>query len=105
MLWSIRTSLATSSQESEDAIEALHDRIWTVVVKVMEDAGKPADNGLRITMCLVDMLPTIPIHLAFHSSTPGLTGFVAEVYAPSLSSDQLLWISLMHHHQKVIGRH
>ena len=27
--------------ESNEAIEALHDCIWTVVMKVMEDAGKP----------------------------------------------------------------
>ena len=42
--------------ESKDAIEALHDYIWMVIVKVMEDAGKPMANGLGITMCLVDML-------------------------------------------------
>ena len=58
-------------------IEALHDHIWTVVLKVMEDAGTPTSEGLRIAMYLVDMLPTILIHLAFHSSTPGLTGFCA----------------------------
>ena len=46
----------------------------------MEDAGKPMADGLGIAMCLVDMLPTIPLHLAFHSSTPGLTRFVPEVY-------------------------
>ena len=67
--------------ESNEAIEALCDCIWTVVIKVMEDAGKPVADGLGIAMCLVDMLPTIPLHLAFHSSTPGLTGFVPEVYA------------------------
>ena len=67
--------------ESEDAIEALHDCIWMVVMRVMEDAGKPTANGLGITMHLVDMLPTIPIHLAFHPSTPGLTRFTPEVYA------------------------
>ena len=67
--------------ESKDAIEALHDCIWMVVVKMMEDAGKPVADGLGITMFLVDMLPTIPIHLAFHLSTPGLTGFTPEVYA------------------------
>ena len=77
--------------ESEDAIEALHDHIWMVVVKVMEDAGKPMANGLGITMHLVDMLPTIPIHLAFHSSTPQLTGFTPEVYAvwPKFRTDAL----------------
>ena len=30
MLWNIRTGWATSSPESDEAIEALHDRIWTV---------------------------------------------------------------------------
>ena len=67
--------------ESEEDIEVLHDRIWTVIVKVMEDAGTPTGDILGIAVCLVDMLPTIPIHLAFHSSTAGLTGFVPEVYA------------------------
>ena len=77
--------------ESEEAIEVLHDCIWTVIVKVMEDAGKPMADGLGITVCLVDMLPTIPIHLAFHSSTPGLTSFVPEVYAawPRFRTDVL----------------
>ena len=68
--------------ESDKAIEALCDCIWTVVMKVMEDAGKPTANGLGIAMHLVDMLPTIILlHLAFHSSTPGLTGIAPEVYA------------------------
>ena len=77
--------------EHEDAIEALHDCIWTVVVKVMEDAGKPVANGLGITVHLVDILPTIPIHLAFHSSTPGLTRFEPEVYStwPRFRTDVL----------------
>ena len=43
--------------ESSQAIEALHDRIWMVVLKVMEDAGKPVADGLGIAMRLVDMLP------------------------------------------------
>ena len=47
----------------------------------MEDAGTPTGDGLGIAVRLVDMLPTIPIHLACHSSTPGLTGFMPEVYA------------------------
>ena len=47
----------------------------------MEDAGAPTGDGLRITVCLVDKLPTILIHLAFNSSTPGLTSFIPEVYA------------------------
>ena len=49
-------------------------------MKVMEDAGKSVANDLGITMHLVDMLPTIPIHLAFHLSMPGLTRFVPKVY-------------------------
>ena len=67
------------------------NRIWTVVVKVMEDAGKPAADGLGITVCLVSMLPTILIHLAFHLSTPGLTRFMPEVYAaqPKFRMDAL----------------
>ena len=54
--------------ESSQAIEALHDCIWMVVLKVMDDAGKPAADGLGITMHLVDMLPTIPLDLAFQVS-------------------------------------
>ena len=50
--------------ESENVIEALHDCILMVVMKVMEHAGKPVANGFGITLHLVDMLPTIPIHLA-----------------------------------------
>ena len=69
------------SSQRANAIEALHDHIWTVVFKVMEDAGAPMSNGLGITVCLVDMLPTILIHLAFHSTMPMLTGFTLEVYA------------------------
>ena len=67
--------------ERSEAIETLHDHIWTVVLKVMEDAGKPMADGLGIAMHLVDMLPTIPLHLSFQSVVPGLTGFAPEVYA------------------------
>ena len=67
--------------ESDEAIEALYDRIWMVVMNVMEDAGKPMADGFQIAMHLVDMLPTIPLQLAFHLSTPGFTGYVPEVYA------------------------
>ena len=67
--------------ESEDAIEALHDCIWTVMLKVMDDTGTPSSNGLGIAVHLVDMLPTIPIHLAFHMVTLMLTSFTPEVYA------------------------
>ena len=52
-----------------------------VVTRIMEDAGAPASNGLGIAICLVDMLPTIPADLAFHTTVPMLTSFVLEVYA------------------------
>ena len=67
--------------ESSQAIEALYDHIWMVVSKVMEVAGKPMADGLGIAMCLVEMLPTILLDLAFNSVVPALTGFVPEVYA------------------------
>ena len=51
--------------ESKGAIETLHDCIWMVVVKVMEDAGKPTADGLEIAVHLVDMLPTIPDTFGF----------------------------------------
>ena len=57
--------------ESAVAIEVLHDCIWEVVMKVMEDAEKPAADGLGITLCLVDMLPTVLLQLAFNTATPG----------------------------------
>ena len=75
------TKLNDFLTESENAIEALHDCIWTVIIKVMEDVGAPASNGLGINVCLVNMLLTILIHLAFHSAMPMLTGFTPEVYA------------------------
>ena len=59
--------------ESAVAIEVLHDCIWEVVMKVMEDAEKPAADGLGITLCLVDMLPTVLLQLAFNTATLGLT--------------------------------
>ena len=67
--------------ESDEAIEVLHDCIWKVVMKVMEDAGKHVADGLGITMHLVDMLLTILLHLAFQSAIPGLSRFTPEVYA------------------------
>ena len=90
--------------ESKEAIEALHDCFWTVI-KVMEDAGEPVSNGLGIAVHLVDMLPTIPIHLASDSSPPGLTGFMPEVYAawPWFKTDVLDLMHIRHHH-KVIRR-
>ena len=61
---------------SQEAIQALHERIWEVVCRVMESAGKSAVDGLGIALHLVDMLPTIPLQLAFNTVTaepPGYT--------------------------------
>ena len=70
--------LITSSRET---IQALHERIWKVVSQVMEDAGKSMVDSLGIVLCLVDMLPTIPLQLAFNKATAGLLGCTPEVYA------------------------
>ena len=80
--------LITRSQES---IQALHDHIWKVVIQVMEKAGKSAADGLGITLCLVDMLPTIPLQLAFNTATAGLPRCAPEVYAvwPMMGTDGL----------------
>ena len=72
--------------ESGKAIEMLHDCIWMVVLKVMEDARKPVADGLGIAMHLVDMLLTIPLHLTFQSAVPELTRFAPEVYAAQSKS-------------------
>ena len=52
---------------SQEAIQALHDRIWEVVCQVMESAGKSAADGLGIALHLVSMLPTIPLEPAFNT--------------------------------------
>ena len=61
---------------SQEAIQALHDRIWEVVHQVMESAGKSAADSLGIALHLVSMLPTIPLEPAFNTITaqpPGYT--------------------------------
>ena len=80
--------LLTSSGE---AIQVLHERIWKVVTRVMEDMGEFMADGLGITLRLVDMLPTIPLQLAFNTSTVGLIGWTPEVYAaqPKTRTDGL----------------
>ena len=80
--------LITSSGE---AIQALHEHIWKVVTQVIEDAGKSAANGLEIALCLVDILPTIPLQLAFNTATAGLIGCTPKVYAtrPKTRTDGL----------------
>ena len=57
---------------SQEAIQALHERIWEVVRQVMESAGKSVADGLGVTLHLVDMLPTIPLQLTFNTVTAGL---------------------------------
>ena len=66
---------------SWEAIQALHECIWKVVSQVMENAGKSMVDSLGITLRLVDMLPTIPLQLAFNTATAGLPGCAPEVYA------------------------
>ena len=56
---------------SQEAIQALHERIWEVVSWVMESAGKSTVDGLGVALHLVDMLPTIPLQLTFNTVTAG----------------------------------
>ena len=74
---------------SQEAIQALHDRIWEVVHRVMESAGKSAADGLGIALHLVSMLPTIPILPAFNTVTPEPPGYTprALTYASQDSID------------------
>ena len=55
-----------------------------VVTRIMEDARAPVSNGLVIAICLLDMLPTLPANLVFHTAAPMLTGFAPEVYSSQL---------------------
>ena len=75
---------------SQEAIQALHDRIWEVVRRVMESAGKSAADSLGIALHLVSMLPTIPIQPAFNTITPEPPGYTprALTYASQDSIDR-----------------
>ena len=75
---------------SQEAIQALHDRIWEVVCRVMESAGKSAVDGLGIALHLVSMLPTIPLQPAFNTVTAKLPGYTprALTYASQDSIDR-----------------
>ena len=46
----------------------------------MEDAGTPTNKCLGIAKHLIEMLPNIPVHLAFHSTVPMVMGFMPEMY-------------------------
>ena len=59
---------------SQEAIQALHACIWEVVRLVMESAGKSVVDGLGVALHLVNMLPTIPLHLSFNTVTAGPLG-------------------------------
>ena len=58
-------------------------------------------DGLGIALRLVNMLPTIPLQLAFNTATAGLPRCAPEVYAvqPKTGTDGLDF--LMHPHQAV----
>ena len=57
----------------------------------MVDVGKSTADGLGISLCLVDMLPTIPLQLAFNTARVGLPGCTPKVYAawPKTRTDGL----------------
>ena len=80
--------LVTRSQE---AIQALHECIWGVVSQVMENAGKSMADCLGIALRLVDMIPTIPLQLAFNTATARLPRCAPKVYAvlPQMGTDGL----------------
>ena len=71
MVWLIK--------RSQEAIQALHDRIWEVVHRVMESAGQSTADGLGITLHLVSMLPTIPLQPAFNTVTAEPPGYTPRV--------------------------
>ena len=75
---------------SQEAIQALHDRIWEVVHWVMESAGKSTADGLGIALHLVSMLLTIPLELAFNTVTAQPPGYTpgALTYASQDSIDR-----------------
>ena len=74
---------------SQEAIQALHDRIWKVVRQVMESAGRSAADGIGIALHLVSLLPTIPLQPAFNTVTPEPPGYTprALTYASQDSID------------------
>ena len=74
---------------SQEAIQALHDRIWKVVRQVMESAGRSAADSIGIALHLVGLLPTIPLQPAFNTVTPEPPGYTprALTYASQDSID------------------
>ena len=68
----------TACNNSQEAIQALHERIWEVVCQVMESAGRSTVDGLGIALHLVAMLLTIPLQLTFKTVTARPLGHTPE---------------------------
>ena len=75
---------------SQEAIQALHDRIWEVVHRVMGSAGRSAADGIGIALHLMGLLLTIPLQLVFNTVTPEPPGYTprALTYASQDSIDR-----------------
>ena len=75
---------------SQEAIQALHDRIWKVISRVMESTGRSAADGIGIALHLVGLHPTIPLQVAFNTITPEPPGYTprALTYASQDSIDR-----------------
>ena len=69
---------------SKEAIQALHECIWTVVHQVMEAASKSMVDSLGIALHLVDMLSTIPLQLTFNTVMAVLPGCAPKAPAHTL---------------------
>ena len=65
---------------SQEAIQALHDRIWKVIGGVMENTGRSAVDGIGIALHLVGLLLTIPLQLAFNTITPEPPGYTPRAF-------------------------
>ena len=65
---------------SQEAIQALHERIWEVVCWVVESAGKSMVDGLGVALLLVNMLPSIPLHLTFNTVAAGPLGHTPKAF-------------------------
>ena len=67
--------LVTRSQE---AIQALHERIWKVVCKVMESAGKSTADSFGNCLTSGRHASIRPLQLTFNTVTAKLPGFTPE---------------------------
>ena len=74
---------------SQEAIQALHERIWKVVCQVMESAGKSVVDGLRIALLLVDSFqPSLATDFQHSHSQDTQVYTRGPPYASPLSTDQ-----------------